>query len=406
MKLLYTSLVDVSLPYGPGVNERMFLRDMIDLDGVRLHAVIPSPTRGMPPDLDELSVDLIPTGGSVRRLPGWAIARLLGTIILRSSFRKFRPDLLVARPEAFPLPAYTLARWGKTPYVLKTASDGTYHHFYGKNVARRLSRGINDRMHSLLLAGARSIDVVSEAQRAILAQNHPRCARRVHVVDNGVDLGLFTGRPGSLGREEVGLSEGDLVLGYVGSFPMRRGAREVIDCVATLRHDLPIRGLIVGDSGEADACRAYAAERAVADRVRIYGEADYSLVPDLMALMDIGFSLRQAQEQNASELKVRQYLASGLLVVGSKGSNDFLEGAPYARVVDSNSADEVATAVRVLVDGGPERLRHLKAEARRYAVQHLTMRSRNLRRMALWKDPGAPEQLAASDPSLGGDTNR
>ena len=60
-----TSFVDISLPNGPGVNERGFLADMLQRYGDRLFAVIPAPRRGVPGELASLRTELIPISSGV-----------------------------------------------------------------------------------------------------------------------------------------------------------------------------------------------------------------------------------------------------------------------------------------------------------------------------------------------------
>jgi glycosyltransferase involved in cell wall biosynthesis len=385
-RLLYTSLVDVSLPYGPGVNERVFLHDMLGRFGENLVAVIPSPVRGLPSELKGLRLWSIPTGRSVRTPSGWLVARTLGSPRLVRAIRRFRPSLIVMRVGSFPLPQFLACRSLSVPYVLKTASDVSFRRFNERNGLARSLKGVNQAMFTRIVRGAACVDVVSSAQRDLAIGLNPELRNRIHVIDNGVDLARFRPSSGIVEREALGFDADDLVIGYVGNFPMQRGGREVIDAVAALRSSARVKGLIVGDTGEGEACRAYARELGVSESVRIHGEAEYDDVPRLMAAMDVGLSILRPRERGESEQKVRQYLAMGLCVVGTSGSNDLLRGHPFARVVDTHDSDEVVGAVRAFVELGRDGIARLGTGARSFAESALSSAARNDERLALWNE--------------------
>ena len=396
-RILYSSLVDVSLPSGPGVNERSFLKDMLVRYDANLHAVIPRPVRGLPEELAGLDATLIRTWGSVRTKRGWSQANALGAFQLPCAIERFQPDLIVLRSGALAVPHYLLSRASGIPYVVKTAGDVTFQSFYGRSWIRRSLKGPNDRMFASLLHGALCIDVVSPSQRERVTRLHPNLGSRICVIDNGVDLNHFISGGRVAARERFGFAEKDFVVGYVGNLPMQRGGKEVIDVVASLTTRGNVRGLIVGDSGEADACRQHASASGVSDAVMVYGEADYGNVPELMACIDVGLSILQPRERGNSEQKVRQYLATGLCVVGTAGSNDFLRGQEFARIVQSADLDEVVGAVVSFIAEGRESIDGLGRKARSFAESTLSIAARNDQRVALWNEMGSRHRVGTGD---------
>lgn len=385
-RILYTSLVDLSLPNGPGVNERVFLKDMAGRFGKDLCAVVPKPARGFPEELAEVDRVFIPVDRPVRSPRGWAQVRAMGSWSLLRATSRFQPDLVVMRSGAMPLPHFLFSVRSNVPYVLKTVGDVSFQRFYANHRVGRLLSPLNEAMFRRLLRGALCLDLVSSRQRDIAIRVDPTLAPRTHVIDNGVDLESFSPRAATGIAAGLDGPERDPVIGYVGNLPMQRGGKEVIDALAAFQGSRQLRGLIVGDSGEAESLARYAREKGVAGRVNVVGEVDYSQVPGLMAAMDIGLSILRPEERGASEQKVRQYLASGLCVVGTSGSNDFLKGHDFARVVDSSESHVLKTAIESLLAGGSERLSHRKQAARSFAESELSFSSRNDRRLALWQD--------------------
>jgi glycosyltransferase involved in cell wall biosynthesis len=349
---------------------------------VRRHT---STLQGVPRELADLNAVWIPNHGSVRGMLGWSQVRVLGSRPVRRTISHFNPDIVVARIGALPLPYRFFPEELEVPYVLKTAGDLSFGAFYGNHRGGRLLARLNQAMVDRIVQGATCIDFVSTAQRELARDLYPDLEDRLHVVDNGVDLDQFRPAPGASVRSSLGFGDSDIVIGYVGNLPMQRGGKEVIDTVAHLQHLGNVKGLVVGDSGEAVACRRHAEERSVSDRVVVYGEADYGDVADLMAAMDVGLSILRSKERGASEQKVRQYLATGLCVVGTRGSNDFLAGMDFARVVASEDLREVAAAVESFVTLGREGRSQLGLEARAFAEAELSFAKRNDRRIRIWE---------------------
>jgi hypothetical protein len=86
-----------------------------------------------------------------------------------------------------------------------------------------------------------------------------------------------------------------------------------------------------------------------------------------------------------SEQKVRQYLATGLCVVGTTGSNDFLRGRDFARIVETEDPEETVGAVASFFDRGRKELAALSKKARNFADSELSYSQRNERRIELWE---------------------
>jgi glycosyltransferase involved in cell wall biosynthesis len=385
-RLLYTSLVDVSVPYGPGVNERGFIKDMSRRFGDNFKAVIPRPSKGLPDDLRHADIAYLNYSRSSRTPFGWMEARLIGCFSLRKIVKEFQPEFIVTRLGAFSLPQFIATYRNSIPFALKTAGGGNYVAFYNANPVRRVFSGINEYIFANQLKKCVTVDVVSDIQLKSLTERYPWISERAFMIDNGVDLEMFSSEEDCNIRDQLGFEENNLVLGYVGAFPMSRGGREVIDMVKSLQDLLPVKGLIVGDSGEAGQCRQYACDKRVEEHIVITGQVEYERVPCFMKAMDIGFSILSPDKQHASEQKVRQYLASGLSVVGTPGSNDFLKGYDFARIVSGKSISEIAEAVFSFLAEGREGLMKRGKEARKFAENELSIESRNTYRLKLWKN--------------------
>lgn len=386
MRISYLSTVDISIPYGPGINELCFIKDMAERFGENFLAMIPKPSRSLPPDFPLANVDFISYLWSSRSAVGWLEARLVGSLKARTKIRQFNPDLIVLRSGSFPLPQLMTIIPLSIPYALKTTGSGSFDAFYASHPIKKITKGLNEALLRKLLKNAVAIDVVSEEHKTKITHKYKINNKKVHVIDNGVQVDSFSHLRNSKLRSYYGISDNDIVLGYVGGFPLQRGGKEVINMVARFLPHYQVKGIIIGDSGQADSCREYANELGVHNEVICTGEIDYLDVPDLMSCMDIGFSILREEERGASEQKVRQYLASGLCVIGTRGSNDFLNGCSFARVIDGIATDDISPYLEDFLKMRTPQVHLQRERAREFSEANLSVKTRNERRLTIWQE--------------------
>jgi glycosyltransferase involved in cell wall biosynthesis len=400
MKFLYLSLVDISLSSGPSVNERGFLRDMANKYGSNFVAIVPRAQMHVPSDVTGVQIVFLNLFRDSRSLFGWLECRLTGFLRIQFLVNRFNPEVIVMRPGALALPQYLVVVLNKKRRIfLKTAGDGLFGGFYGDNWARKQLRMLNEYLFGAILNGAEKVDVVSEIQLNRLGRKFTRCAEKISVIDNGVDTNLFHDSARALTRQRYGWREGDVVLGYAGSQPFKRGGRELIDCVHHFK-DMPVYGLIVGPISDKDQSMLYAQRLGILDRMIFTGGVDYLEVPELMAAFDIGVSLRCLEERGCSELKVRQYLATGAYIIGTEGSNDFLKNMPYASVLEQKRTDLVIPAVLKFLEFSLEERASLRQLAKDFALFGLSISSRNTERLKFWQCVDIPSPSHPIDPNL------
>jgi glycosyltransferase involved in cell wall biosynthesis len=352
--------------------------------GNNFKAVIPRPSKGVPDDLRQVNIGYLNYSKSSRKPLGWIEARLIGCIRLQSFITEFRPELIVIRPGALSLPQFLSTLRKHIPFAIKTAGIGSFEAFYKHSPLRRLFSGLNECLFLKLLNNCVAVDVASDMQRELLTNLYPQVSDRAFVIDNGVDLEIFSTGDGRAVRQKFNISEADVVIGYVGNFPMSRGGKEVVDLVNYLHRSMPAKGIIVGDSGEADQCRHYVHELGLSDLITVTGQVEFEYVPDVINAMDIGLSILTPEKRHASEQKVRQYLASGLCVIGTQGSNDFLKSYDFARVVSGVNISEIYDAAFSLLNEGRSGLNKRASQAKQFARNELSIESKNDYRLEVW----------------------
>jgi glycosyltransferase involved in cell wall biosynthesis len=198
------------------------------------------------------------------------------------------------------------------------------------------------------IAGADALIAVSAGlKQALVALGAP--PDKVTVLRNGVDTALFreTGRAAT--RARLGLAGPTLI--SVGGLIPRKRHHLTIAALA----DLPdCTLLIAGEGPEHAGLRALAAERGVADRVRLLGPVPHRDLPAYYSAADV-MVLASAREGWANVLL--ESMACGTPVVASNipGNPEVVQSRAAGLIVGDNSAAGIAGAVRNLLAAPPSR---------------------------------------------------
>lgn len=176
--------------------------------------------------------------------------------------------------------------------------------------------------------------VRGEGFREILAERGVR--RPVSVVPEGVDLAHFAPRAPAAGRRLLGLVEGDVAVGVVGSIvwsPVQRTSYgwELVEALPRLAGH--VKAVVVGDGDGVARLRARAAQLGVGARLLTPGALAHEQIPDVLAALD-AVTWTQTPDplgRCRTTLKLPEYLASGRFIVASD------VGAARTHVVDNGA---------------------------------------------------------------------
>jgi glycosyltransferase involved in cell wall biosynthesis len=182
-------------------------------------------------------------------------------------------------------------------------------------------------------------------------------------IPNAADATMFqTATPARLG-----LPEGDVVVGFVGSMKRWHGVIDLIEAMRGLGPSVPIHLVIAGTGPEWGEVQGRVKGSALAERVHLIGQLAHRDVPTLLRALDAGVAPYTPEADfYFCPLKVLEYLAAGLPVVcPAIGDIPTLAGGAglYYTPGDINGLTDV---LRNLVDQ-PERRHAAVVEAERQA---------------------------------------
>jgi glycosyltransferase involved in cell wall biosynthesis len=234
-----------------------------------------------------------------------------------------------------------------------------------------------ERCERLNLAAASRVFVVAEVERNNLVEAGV-AADKIVVNPNGVDVEKF--RPdvgGAAVRRELGVTEDEMLAGFVGTFGPWHGVRTLAEAITLMPVDCRVRFLLVGSGMLRDEAERVIREAGREKQVIFTGQVDHDQVPALLDACDILLSphvpLEDGSEFFGSPTKLFEYMAMGKGIVASRLGQigEVLEDQETALLTEPGNARQLADAIFQL-SRSPELRERLGAAARQAAIERHT----------------------------------
>lgn len=284
----------------------------------------------------ELPVDVVETRGHLDR-------RYL--MALRSIVRRHRIQLIHAHLFSPAVYASAVGLMTGTPVI------ATFH-----GVSDITAAGIGGYLRYLLLGRATRLVCVSESLRNELLARQPVPEGRVSLIHNGVDMAVFGAANGSAVRDELGVSDDELLVGALGNVRAAKDYGTFLRAAAELSGEERFRFVIAGERTDP----LYSELVALRDRlglervVRFLGFRND--VPELVAAFDI---LVVSSNSEGFSLAAIQAMAAGTPVVATRsgGPQGIITDGRDGLLVPIESPADLAAAVRLLAEDSALALR-------------------------------------------------
>ena len=293
----------------------------------------------------------------------WSSA--LAPIVLWKAWR-FQPDFIYERASTFQFAATFAGRWLCIPVIQEinqTLDIGRVR----KVRLIRLARAIERRtfMHSGAL-----ITVSGRFREMLIERGYD--AERIHVIPNAADTVIF--RPDLAPTEDFqALSDGSVVLGYVGAFHTWHRLDQLLELVINAKenHGTGIHLLLIGDGPDRKRLRKRAAELGIESSVTFTGSLPHLEIPRYIMRMDAAI-MANATEY-ASPVKMFEYMAMGKAIVAPAVGPivEILQDGVSAVFFQPHDIDSFKQAVRRVVADTDLR-RRIAANARQLAEERHT----------------------------------
>jgi glycosyltransferase involved in cell wall biosynthesis len=390
---VYLSEVDISVDNGRGINEREFVRALLEQHGDSVTCILPRPAH--PDRYQDAGIEYVtPHGGSA----------VPYGLHLTDSFRRLRAvhakrpvSGLVTRLEVVPFVPFLAQRWLDVPIILKTlAVYGVFgHHDRSFRPHRMASRAMAPAFRSTI-EGCLVADTVGEAMAEWTRSQFSLAHDQLVVIPNGANTDMFIPGESHAAKRALGVERFDTLIGYVGILGPDRGLDLLIEEVHTLRSQgLHVGLLLVGDGPIRGELEALVQRRNLGEHIVFHGQIPYDEVPGVMQALDMGVDLSllhlkvDAEREIPASFsqKLAQYLASGVPVVAwDLPDTRFVTGESVGRLVPVGEPLAVCQAVSELAHLPPAARAELKKRCRTVAEEQFSIRELVRRRFELWEN--------------------
>lgn len=230
---------------------------------------------------------------------------------LRADVKRDRPDVIYSRHALLLFMPVLLGRMLRIPVVLEVNGPLI-------DESRQVDRSLQGRMFRALhvyrlfeafsLRWAARLVVVAPGIRDYVVRNYAVDARRMTVVQNGVNTEEFRPRDAQEARAKLGLAADGIYVGYLGTLNPWQGVRHMVEAAARVANATFI---VVGTGEERGELETLAG-----DTVRFLPPVSHEQVPDYVSALDICLCYpTRFRENTTSPFKVYEYLACGKAVV-------------------------------------------------------------------------------------------
>ena len=256
-KVLYTVPFDISLPNGPGVNEREFVLSLHRVFGDNVHLLISNPQKYLD-EFSKYNVTFLKKCDNNNPLPFFAhqidLYRKASKLLRTGNY-----DLIVARIDLLPLGlAFLLYKCPNVNLAIKTFTG------YPRNFLRsqkgikwligRFIAPINEFLLVFLTRKAIAIDACTYGHVNGMKENLKIDSEKILLVENAANVDRFKLSDKAKARTIYGLSRFKYTVGFVGGLPWERGGIEMIMVAPKLIQKYDRIGFVVVGGGEGLYC--------------------------------------------------------------------------------------------------------------------------------------------------------
>jgi glycosyltransferase involved in cell wall biosynthesis len=388
-RFAYITAVDISIDDGPGINEREFVRQLVNHHGDEVVCVIPEPAKP-----ENYRDDRIFYTHNHRRHHPYHYLRYHASTFktVRRLVREHQLEVLAFRLDPAPITAWRCARWGKCKIAVKTLAEQVT---VLSGFKHRLVNRVAEPMHRLVMKRIAGGDTVCIPYAELFAHQYQIPKERLIVVPNGANTEKFQTLDRQASRKEAKLTEFDFIVGYVGAIgqPIRH-IESLIRGFAGLKTPGRAALVLVGAGKNTQAYEELAQELGVADRVLFLGKVPYSEVPAYMNSLDVAADMTMVTVDVAGrELpssfsqKIPQYLACGVPVLAwDVPDNAFIGSAGIGALAEVGSVESVTAALQELADLDPQQRREMQTRCRDYVERELSISRLAERRVEYWRE--------------------
>lgn len=293
----------------------------------------------------------------------------------KKAMRKFQPDIVLARQDAYCWSTVKAARNFQIPVVTFADAPIAYESRTFNLANRFHPYGLVERIENWGFENSEAIITISNPSRARLKMMYGKTLP-VNVVSNGIDpekYPKYSLEEKEQLRKELGLKT-PLVLGFQGTFKAFHGIERLSKLIQSTAENPDVSWLLIGDGPE----RASLQESTQAlQNVRFLGRRPPAEISKLLSVIDVAIAPHSQMEGDFyfCPLKIIEYAASGCAILAS-------DQGDIPRILDFGNAGEIVGSDRLAswilamnrLVRNREHAQQLGAKARQHIFENYTWR--------------------------------
>ncbi len=290
--------------------------------------------------------------------------QLISSLILFGKLIK-HPDFLYIRQMNSFLPMLIAKLFG-IPAFFEIPND-PYLAYQSSSKIRRFLEKTIDR-YSIMLAY--KIIVLSEWSKRRLNKFGRIPNSKIMVLPSGTDTKLFQPLEKKECCDKLHFDPSFYYVGFVGSFFLHQGIDTLINAAPIILSEIEnTRFLLVGDGPMMDIWKNKVKKKGLQDAFIFTGQVPYKKVPEYIGVMDICVAPHQKDSNQASPVKIFDYMACGRPIVASdiEVAREIIGESECALLVSPEQVDDLAKGIISLIKDG-ERRKEMSIRGREYAV--------------------------------------
>ncbi len=278
-----------------------------------------------------------------------------------------RVDFLYVRQmnSFFPV---VIARLFKIPVFFEIPNDPYLAYPSSGKIRRFLEKTIDN--YSMMLAD--KIVVLSEWSKRRLNQIGWISLSKITVLPSGTDTKLFRPLKKRECCNKLGLDPSFFYVGFVGSFFIYQGVDTLIDAAPNILAKFAnTRFLLVGEGPMMATWKKGVNQKALQEAFISTGQVPYKKVPEYIGAMDICVAPHQKDSNQASPVKIFDYMACGRPIVASNIAvvREIIGESGCGLLVSPEQSGDLAKGIISLIED-EKRRREMGIRGREYAVSN------------------------------------
>jgi len=368
LKIAYYTEVNMDANDGPAVNETEFVKNLKDYSDNKFLFVTGWKNESFCRKNKIKNSILLPT----IRMKSLIYLFILYLLVIKKIISE-KTDILVCRLGDLPLLPFLyklLCRNRKL--AIKTAAFWYIDQEGTKTIFDKIYQGFTNFLMRKVYQWADIVDTALPNSIDTLIEKKIVSKDKIKLIDNGVNTEKF-----SIEGEKAKLpifEKSYPILGFMGSFPFYRGAKQALEVARRIKHVYPnVAVMILGwDDNLSNMIEQYKK-----DDILIYapGIIPYEIVEKYVRHMTIGFSFYEpwtvGEHGNASQ-KVRQYLSCGKPVFSTYHNHQFLVDNHIGSIFNGQDYEAMANAALQWLSKIEKKGDEVTQHIRDYAVNNLS----------------------------------